>query len=301
MNHHALTPIHLKTDDQMAWPQDKAFYVLSRDGLFLCRNHPFFSSCVPTDRWPGELAAQRPFLKLNYPRLPRPLIERVVGFFDLIGERHSSEAAVLLAWNTRTEEIELIVPDQVGTVGGTSYGVRYPIDLYYEIPALPPHLMLIGDIHSHVDGPAYASWTDKADEAYRPGLHLVVGRILGEPPEFHCEVTADGTRFRVKDLALVIAGYQKRRRDVPHDWLAKVSVELWSNSKRRSQYSHSSGTMPYSAPRELEAEEVSPSATHKSPAAASGAPQVSTACTPGEAPFSPQGRGLGRGETTSAQ
>lgn len=234
-----LTPIYLKTDETMEWPKEKMFYMMSSTGLFLCRNHDFFSSCVPADRWPSELVEQLPFLKFDYPRLPQRMLERIVGFFDIMGERYS-EAAVLLTWNCTTEQLELLVPEQTGTVGGLYYGKPYPMDLYYEIPPLPPHVLLIGDIHSHVDGPAYASWTDKADEAYRPGLHLVVGRIFDEPPDFYCAVVADGTRFRVKDLALVLEGYSLRRRDeVPPGWLDKVKVEPWSS--HNSAYSYDSG------------------------------------------------------------
>jgi proteasome lid subunit RPN8/RPN11 len=239
-NHQPLTPIYLKMDETMPWPEDKTFYVLSRDGLFLCRNHQFFSSCVPADRWPSELAAQRPFLQFDYPRLPQRLVEQVVGFFDIIGEQYASEAAVLLAWNRETGEIQGLVPEQTGTVGYSYYGKPYPMDLRYDVPQLPPHLLLIGDIHSHVDGAAYASWTDKADEAYRPGLHLVVGRIRDEPPEFYCAVVADGTRFRVQDLARVMEGYRCRRQDeVPPEWIARVSVEEWSSANRRSTCSSS--------------------------------------------------------------
>ena len=235
------TPIYLKTDEGMPWPEDKAFYLLSRNGLFLCRNHAFFSSCVPSDRWPGELAHQQSFFKSDYPRLPQRLLERVVGFFDLIAERYESEAVVLVVWNRQREKVELRVPDQTGTVRTSFYGDRYPVDLYYEVPQLPPHEVLIGDIHSHVDGAAYASWTDKADEAYRPGLHLVVGRIRSEPPEFYCALTVDGVRFRVTDLGLVTEGYQqRRRREVPVEWIDKVKVEESSNSKPPANYSYSS-------------------------------------------------------------
>jgi hypothetical protein len=226
-----LTPIYLKVDGAMPWPKDKIFYLLSRDGLLLCRNHQFFSSCVPADRWPSELAGQKPFLKLDYPKLPQRLVEQVVGFFDLVGEKYNSEAAVLLVWNCETKEVELVVPTQTATVGTSYYGSRYPVDLRYEIPNLPPHLLLIGDIHSHVNGPAYASWTDKTDEAYRPGLHLVVGRIHEEPPDFYCAVVADGTRFRVRDDRLVMEGYDQRRcEEVPQEWLARLHIEEWFSS-----------------------------------------------------------------------
>jgi hypothetical protein len=236
--HQPLTPIYLKIDEAMEWPRDRTFYLLSRQGLFLCRNHQFFSSCVPADRWPSELAGQEPFLQFDYPRLPQRLVEQVVGFFDIIGERYASEAAVLLTWNRESREMELLVPEQTGTVSSSYYGKPYPMDLRYEVPPLPPHLLVIGDIHSHVDGAAYASWTDKADEAYRPGLHLVVGRILDEPPEFYCAVVADGTRFRVKDLGLVMEGYhQRRREEVPPEWIARVSVEDWSSANYKLSYS----------------------------------------------------------------
>ncbi len=224
------TPLYLKLNDAMPWPeQEKAFYLLSSEGLFLCRNTPFFRSCVPAREFPGELAEQRPFLQLAYPRIPRPLLEQVVGFFDLIGDRFGSEAAVLLAWNRTTETVEAIVPPQTGLVGMSWSGNPYPLELEYEVPPLPPHLLLLGDIHSHVDGSAYASFVDKADEMHQPGLHLVVGRILDEPPQFHCEATADGFRFKVRDLSLVLEGYHRRRtNEVPADWLSKVTVNPWT-------------------------------------------------------------------------
>jgi len=234
--HPLYTPVYLKTVEAMPWPREEpVFHLLTRDGLFLCRNHAFFTSCVPTEAWPSELASQKPFLQIRYPRLPRPLIERVVGFFDIIGERHASEAAVLLTWDRDAQAIVPIVPPQTGTVSTTYYGDSYPMDLEYEIPPLPPRLMLIGDMHSHVDGAAYASYTDKADELHRPGLHLVVGRIQEEPPQFHCEVVADGVRFRVRDLGLVLEGYRQRRRhEVPREWLAQVSVQPWRSAQYRS-------------------------------------------------------------------
>ena len=100
------------------------------------------------------------------------------------------------------------------------------------MPLLPPELTLIGDIHSHVDGPAYTSFVDQRDEEHRPGLHLVVGRIQEEPPDFHCEVSIDGARFPVRNLDAVLAGYHRRRNEAPQAWLDKVSVKTWDSARR---------------------------------------------------------------------
>jgi hypothetical protein len=235
------TPIYLKLNDQTPWPHgESVFHLLGRDGVFRCRNHAFFRSCVPAPSFPRELAPIVPSLQLSYPRLPQPLIETIVGFFDIIAERSGSEAAVLLVWNQATECIEPWVPPQSGTVMESWQGSPFPIDLQYEIPPLPPGYLLIGDVHSHVDGPAFASQTDRADEVHQPGLHLVVGRIRNEPPQFHCDVMVDGTRFQVRDLSLVLEGYGKRRRNaVPDGWLDCVSTKPWSNDAVRVQWNSS--------------------------------------------------------------
>lgn len=236
-NHNLHTPVYIKAAPDMPLPTDKTYYLVTSDGLFLNRNHEFFTSSVPIDKWPSELAGHDPFLKLNYPALPRRLIEQVVGFFAIVGERFASEAAVLIAWDRDAERLQTIVPDQCGVVGTSWSGEPYPISVDYEVPSLPPHLSLIGDIHSHVDGPAYASATDKEDERYRAGLHIVVGRIHQEPPEFHCEVTVDGRRFKVRDLSAVMGGYHRRRKhEVPQTWLDKVSVKTWNSARRAFTY-----------------------------------------------------------------
>lgn len=230
------TPVHLKTDDNMAWPTPTVFYLLAGNGLCLCRNHPFFESCVPAPRWPSELAAQRPFLRPRYPKLPRRMLEHLVGFFSRVADLHNSEAAALLAWDTRFRRLRVVVPEQVGTVSRNGWGSQYPIGLEYEAPtSLPSGWMIIGDVHCHVDYAAYASYTDKTDEQHRAGLHIVVGRIRREPPEFHVEAVVDGTRFRVAP-ELVLEGYHCRRNRIPASWLGRVKIKTWGKTSSKPKY-----------------------------------------------------------------
>ena len=229
------TPLYLKLSDDMPWPEDeKIFYLLARNGCFLCRNHLFFRSSVRAEQLPAELARHEGFLRLSYPKLAQRQFERVIGFFDIIGQRHNAEAAVLLVWNTKSSAVEVIVPPQTSIVSTSSWNGRpYPMEVHYEIPPLPPHLLLVGDIHSHVDGAAYASFMDRDDEAHRPGLHIVVGRINEEPPEWYVAAVVDGARFRVGSIFTVIEGYSRRRvREVPQAWIDQVKVMTWSEYKQ---------------------------------------------------------------------
>ena len=223
------TPLLVKRDERFEWPQGPSmFYLLASSGLFKCRNHEFFRSCVPADRGPSELAGQRPFLQCAFPIIPRALFERVVGFFERIRQLHNAEAAVLLAYDREHETVQLVVPDQTATVTRYSGGRQYPLGLLYHPPTeLPQHWVLFGDIHSHVDMAAYSSATDVHDETHSAGLHIVVGRLYREPAETHVEAVVDGERF---ELALedVVEGYGTRSSDVPQEWIDKVEIEASS-------------------------------------------------------------------------
>jgi len=233
----------LKRED-FEWPVDeRMFYLLTRSGLFICRNHEFFRSSVPAPRGPGELEAQEPFLECGFPTIPQETFERIVGFFERIRLLHNSEASVLLAYDRTHERVHVVVPDQTATVVRYSDGYQYPLGLFYYPPTeLPPNWVLFGDVHSHVDLAAYSSGTDVDDEAHSAGLHIVVGRLASEPADTHVEAVVDGERFTL-ELEQVVAGYAARNMDVPQDWIERVSIEAspsWSGSNG-TYYSPSSG------------------------------------------------------------
>ena len=99
--------------------------------------------------------------------------------------------------------------------------------VHYDIDAadIEPGWRMIGDIHSHVRMGAFASGVDVHDETGRPGLHIVIGKIDEEPPDFHAEVVVDGMRFKA-DINDVIEDYQART-SFPEEWMAKVKKKKW--------------------------------------------------------------------------
>jgi proteasome lid subunit RPN8/RPN11 len=218
-----MAPVLLKTEEEQ-WCDDDVFYILGRDGLYLCRNHAFFRSCVKTERGPGVLEEQEPFLRPRFPKIPQDLFELTVGFFDRVAERQNSEAAVLLLWDRQCEQVRLVVPPQKATMHRTYDGRGTPIGVHYDLPLdLPTDWIPFGDIHSHVNYPAYASATDVEDEIHAAGLHVVVGRIHREPPEVHVEAVVDRQRFRMT-FDGVVEGYETRQLDVPEEWIEQVEI-----------------------------------------------------------------------------
>jgi hypothetical protein len=218
-------PLYLKTAPDMPRPADPEFYWLTRDGLFLCRNHAFFETDVPAPRPPRVLARHEPFCRLHYPRLTQARIEEVVGFFDRVYRMHGSEAIALLVWDRQQQGLTAVIPEQEATVWESSQGRRSPLDVRYQVPVLPPGHLLVGDIHCHGDLGAYASSTDHDDEEHRDGIHVVVGHIDREPPSFHVELAVDCHRFAVEPNQ-VFEGYSQRTAAIPPDWLERVKIKV---------------------------------------------------------------------------
>lgn len=225
-------PVYLKTDNEPL-PKDKLYYLLTRDGLFLGRNHPFFSSCIPAKTGPGELAEQKSTVTLNYPPIPRDLFQRAVGFFHLVFKAHHWESALILAWNRNTQAMELVCPEQKASGAHVDY----------TIPTLPHHLSLIGDIHSHCDFSPRCSYTDEEDEMKRPGLHLVVGYIDKEPPTLYAATVVDSHRFELNNPWDLVEDYiQRDTANVPPEWIELVKEKKWEySSGHYSDYSSYAG------------------------------------------------------------
>lgn len=221
------TPIYVKrkTDDEVPAEPELA-YVLSSNGFFICRNHRLFRSCVPAQRCPSGLAPHQPSIELRCPPVPQEQFEILVALFSVLGQRYGAEAIALILWNSGTNRVSLHVPEQIATVYKTSTGALRPKHLHYDVPLdLPPEISIIGDIHSHATGAAYASSTDELDEVHRPGIHVVVGRVDREPPTLHCEFVVDGHRFRV-DPHEVVEAYVAKHSEVPALWFDRVQVRV---------------------------------------------------------------------------
>ncbi len=219
-------PLYLKTEEDMPRASDSEFYLLARNGLFFCRNHSFFQSDVLCSRGPNWLARHDVDCRLNFPKIKQTMLEQIVGFFSRIYDTHGSEAVALLAWNQKEQQYRVLVPDQEATVWESYGGYRSALDVHYTVPlVLPPDHLLVGDIHCHARGDAYSSFTDREDEFYKTGFHVVVGRIHHDPPAFHLEFTVDGKRFPAQFDDL-FEGYRRQRGGVPPGWLEKVSIKV---------------------------------------------------------------------------
>jgi hypothetical protein len=219
-------PIYLKNSADMPRPTDPEFYLVTGDGVFMGRNHKFFTSDVRAPRMPRALASHQASCLVNYPKLGVAALEYIVGFFDQVYQRHGSESIVLLFWNQASQRYKLCVPKQEATVWESYSGYRTAMDVTYELPiSMPRDHLLVADIHCHCDFGAYTSFTDAKDETFRDGVHAVVGHIDRHEPDFHIEISIDGSRFKM-DFDQLFKGFNKRRIHVPSEWFDQLTVKV---------------------------------------------------------------------------
>src|SRR5262245_41917838 len=153
-------PVYLKTAADMPRPADPEFYLLTQNGAFLCRNHPFFTSDVPTTRPIRALAAHKAGALVRYPKVKASTLETIVAFFARVYELYRSESVVLLLWDLQEGRYRLYVPPQEASVWQSYSGRRSPQDVRYKVGVLPPGQLLVGDVHCHGNMAAYSSYQD---------------------------------------------------------------------------------------------------------------------------------------------
>lgn len=220
-------PVYNNTVDA-EWPEnDSTFYLLASNGLFLCRNHPFFTSCVEVDKFPQFLESQKQSFFFRYPKIPQATIEAVAGFFYGAYEKYNSEAVVLVYYDISEKKYETLIPTQV--VSKSSLNVKY------DIPKPSAQKLLVMSIHSHASASAFHSTIDHDDEEFFPGIHITLGNIDKDPPTFSAEAVMDEQRFEV-DPFDIIEKYEKRLENIPKKWLKNITVRSWWGFSRNYNY-----------------------------------------------------------------
>src|SRR5215211_7788913 len=100
-------PVYMKTDEKSPRPEDSEFFWVTRDGIYFCRNHPFFRTDLPSKRPVKALAPHEPGCVFQYPKVSQGQLEFIVGFFDRAYELYQSEAVVLLYWDLLRKRYKL--------------------------------------------------------------------------------------------------------------------------------------------------------------------------------------------------
>ena len=197
------------------------FYRIPKNSIYRYIDNKLYSGLVEVGQ--EAPAAKTGICSIKIPKLSREMVNQIHSFFQLVYEKYSTEAVVLLWYHFDKHIWNLEVPTQ--EVSGAS--VSYERD-DKEVKQLEKDgFTLVGSIHSHGQMGAFHSGTDDEDEYNFDGLHITIGRV-NTGPEYAC-------RFIMKDMAYKLEPHTCMDIPVqqpvcPEQWLSKVKQKTYKKT-----------------------------------------------------------------------
>jgi hypothetical protein len=187
-----IVPFYLKTAD-FDEPRDPTYYLVAANGIFLVKKTRIFAAVTAATTVAG-LDAVGPSLALQFPHVPRGILEQTYGFFRYVYQHFEGEAIVFIYYSPERDEFKVEAPPQRLTRRWTRSGWSMALSVEYQTIPRPCGYIKLGDAHSHADCSAFFSSTDDEDDE-EDGLRVVMGRMDRVRPDVRVSFIANGIRF----------------------------------------------------------------------------------------------------------
>jgi hypothetical protein len=213
----------LRTAERYRAPA-RLYYEVAGNGLFQVRDTDGYRAVTRIFGGVPGLLPGRERVELRCPRVPAPLLARVLAFFRDVHERWGGEAIVLLFYDGRSREFRIGVPPQTLWLRRDATGrLRAGSRLDYRAAERPAGFVRFGSIHSHSALPALASELDHEEERLEDGLHAIYGSFASAHLTRSACFVAGGVRFPLAPQD-VLEECEPLADPAPCEWLEQVRL-----------------------------------------------------------------------------
>lgn len=166
---------------------------------------------------------------LNGKTFPEWAIIQAHSFFRAVWEKHQTESSLYILYDRHTEEFRLWCPEQYVTGASVNH----------QMGTLPSGWNAIGTIHSHCNFGAFHSGTDTHDMAGMPGLHITIGHVDQDKPEYALALSMNDSKFDVQYDEIIESSIDLPNIDAlvkhPSHWMGfvKQGVAPWQGITMR--------------------------------------------------------------------
>ncbi len=232
-----------KTHEPPPLEQGQARYVMAANGLYYEQHDQLFHACAeihkfynPVNFGSMKLLDQETFFSPKFPKIPRALLEKCLGFFSYVEKKDDVECGLVLLYDPDTYQYSWCCPEQECSGSEVKFTVPVPGKDYAE------NLIHFGDVHLHPGMRAYHSHTDFGDEmTASDGLHIVIGTPKkwgrwnnetrkNDPDtqelEFCAVFVSEGARFTCEPLE-VLESITVTPSPFPKAWYDQCDVKKW--------------------------------------------------------------------------
>ena len=211
------------------------YYVPTSDGWFIHKDTTFGKVLVKVPNHPQHLPKVEPKMTLNGVKFPSWLVAQAHSFFRYIYDLHKTEAAVVVTYNQSTKDWKLFIPEQYTTHGA--------VHQKHDPNHLRPGYSAVGTIHSHCNFGAFHSGTDTHDADEFDGLHITLGHVDQDVPEYALMLAFNKQHFKVEieDVIDLDDPGTEYQRTAPQWWARYVHPNQpapWSKWQPKTQTSN---------------------------------------------------------------
>lgn len=169
------------------------YYFATKKGWYSNVPTLFGTAHIPADKWPKQLPELETLFHFSEEKVPIFIFQQALDFFRKVYAAYQTEATTYIC-RDEDGQYSLFIPKQYVT--GAS--VNHRVDTGEMGKRMP-----VGTIHSHCNFSAFHSGTDEHDMGKMPGLHVTIGLVDSEAPEYAVAIAVGDTKFDIKQEQIV--------------------------------------------------------------------------------------------------
>ena len=222
--------IHIPTEGELPPFEPVPYYFPTNKGWMLNMPTIFGIGQTKMKDGPPTLPELDGSFRLNDRRFPEHFILQAHGFFKAVWEKQKTESSLYILYNREVDDFKLWAPLQYVT--GTSVN--------HKLENIPAGWAPAGTIHSHCNFGAFHSGTDTHDMDGQSGLHITIGHVDKEKPEFAVALALNESQYDVEyDSIIAPSGMEDDPRFKTH-WLqfVKQGNAPWTNGVKTTYKKH---------------------------------------------------------------
>jgi len=223
--------IHLPEGDEL--PQETVPYFAPTSKGWMVNVPTLFGVAHIKGKVPEHLKEYEELFHFNDRKLPVHIIEQAHDFFRQVWHKQKTESSVYILQHPVTNDYKMYVPEQ--------YVTKVSVNHKMEPGEIQHGYRAIGTIHSHCDFGAFHSGTDDHDMKKMPGLHITIGHVDQDVPEFAFALSVNGVRFDIKreDIIDEEVKVDKNGYNTCPEWVLRfvhTGVAPWGNTGKTTTY-----------------------------------------------------------------
>ena len=179
----------IATDEEMP-DEDVIYFAATKKGWLINTPTLFGTAQVLSKDSPATLPEVPERFVLNGKKIPLHMLSQFHDFAAKNFAKRKAECSAYLTYNDATDDWKLFIPEQ--------YVSHSSVNHKLEPGAIKDGYRAVGTIHSHCDFGAFHSGTDKHDMGKMPGLHITIGHVNTNNPDFDFALSFSDAAFSVE-------------------------------------------------------------------------------------------------------